>query len=77
VLVAPDAALLGRIVDGVLLVVRAGQAPRDAVQQAHQQLARGGARVLGAVLNDPDEQAKRYGGGYYADRYGYYADSAA
>jgi tyrosine-protein kinase Etk/Wzc len=77
VLVAPDAALLGRIVDGVVLVVRAGQAPRDAVQQAHQQLARGGARVLGAVLNDPDAQAKRYGGGYYADRYGYYADSAA
>jgi tyrosine-protein kinase Etk/Wzc len=62
---ASDAAVLGAKADGVLLVVRAGSTDRGAAQQATQQLAAVGARVIGAVLNDPDATAEQYGGYYY------------
>jgi capsular exopolysaccharide synthesis family protein len=62
---ASDAAVLGAKADGVLLVVRAGSTDRGAAQQATQQLATVGARVVGAVLNDPDATAEQYGGYYY------------
>ena len=41
------------LVDAVLFVVCAGRTERHAAQQAYQQLTSVGARVLGAVLNDP------------------------
>jgi capsular exopolysaccharide synthesis family protein len=71
---AADAAILGAGVDGVVLVVRAGQTERGAAQFAMQQLHGVGARVLGAVLNDPDAQVPLYGGYYY---YNYYATETA
>jgi tyrosine-protein kinase Etk/Wzc len=69
-LAAADAAVLGELADGTVLVVRAGATDRAAAQQAVQQLRMVGARVLGAVLNDPDEKVASYGGGYYY--YDYY-----
>lgn len=63
-LVASDAAALAARMDGVLLVVRAGETDRGAVLQAIQQLENVGAQVLGAVLNDPDGRVPRYGGYY-------------
>jgi capsular exopolysaccharide synthesis family protein len=68
-LAASDAAILGRAADGVLLVCRAGKTERAAAQAALSQLSRVGARVLGGVLNDADEQIAKYGG-YYAYQYG-------
>lgn len=59
-LVAADAAVLGAIVDGVLLVVRATHTDREAVQQAMRQLSLVGARVVGTVLNDPEGSMARY-----------------
>ena len=70
-LAASDAALLGRLVDGVVLVIRAGQTERDAARQAVRQLAAGRARVLGAVLNDPDDKVGKYGGHYRYEYYGH------
>jgi capsular exopolysaccharide synthesis family protein len=69
---AADAAILGRQSDGVLLVVRAGATERGAAEQAVQQLHAVGARIVGAVLNDPDAKVPMYGGyyGYYASYYG-------
>lgn len=67
-LAASDAAVLGRLVDGVILVVRAGQTETDAGHQAMQQLISVGAHVVGAVLNDPDSKVQRYGG-YYKYEY--------
>jgi tyrosine-protein kinase Etk/Wzc len=67
---AADAAILGKSADGVLMVVRAGQTERGAAQHAVQQLNNVGARILGAVLNDPDAKVPRYGGYYYYDYYG-------
>ena len=56
----PDAAILGTCCDGVILVVRAGKTEREAGQQAVRQLQAVGARILGAVLNDPDGELPRY-----------------
>jgi capsular exopolysaccharide synthesis family protein len=72
-LAAADAAVLGTLVDGVVLVIRAGRTERGAAQQATMQLAAVGARVVGAVLNDPDAKAAQYGGYYY---YNYYGEAA-
>ncbi|MFN8522436.1 MAG: CpsD/CapB family tyrosine-protein kinase [Chloroflexota bacterium] len=49
---ASDALALAPRVDGVLLVVEAGQTRRDAARAAAEGLARVGARVLGVVLNN-------------------------
>ena len=69
-LAAADAAALATEVDAVLLVVRAGQTARGALQQAVDQLEAVGARIGGVVLNDPDSEVTRYGDYYSA--YGYY-----
>jgi capsular exopolysaccharide synthesis family protein len=63
-LAASDAAILATLADGVVMVVRAGVTEIEAGQQAIQQLASVGARVVGAVLNDPDAKVQKYGGYY-------------
>jgi len=65
-----DALVLSTLVDGTVLVVKAGHTTRDAARRAVRSLADVKARLLGAVLNDLDTQDQRYGGYYYA--YGYY-----
>jgi capsular exopolysaccharide synthesis family protein len=67
-LAASDAAILATITDGVVLVVRAGNTEAEAGQQAMAQLLSVGARVVGAVLNDPDAKVPKYGG-YYKYEY--------
>lgn len=62
---AADASILATLTEGVLMVVRAGKLEEDVVRMAQQQLATVGARIVGAVLNDPDSEVKRYGGEYY------------
>lgn len=63
-----DAKLLGSIVDGVLLVVRAGKTPSTLVQQAIDALGRN--RILGVVLNRTETRHtfgaySAYGSDYY------------
>lgn len=67
---AADALVLGRAADGVLIVVRAGRTDREAAQDAMRSLAGVGARVVGAVLNDPDHKTAGHGGYYYYEYYG-------
>ena len=55
VLQASDAVVLGRKVDGVLLVVRAGSSRRDHTAQAREALQRVHVRILGAVLTNSRE----------------------
>lgn len=50
--IVTDAAILAKLVDGVILVVSAGQTRRDSAQRAKQLLEGVGARILGAVLNN-------------------------
>lgn len=68
VLAAADAEILGVQTDAALVVIRAGQTERQPAQYAVQQLRAIGARVVGGVLNDPDEKVAGYG------RYTYYYD---
>ena len=69
VLVAADTPTLSAYVDAVLLVVRAGKTERNEGRQALRQLSAVGANVIGAVLNDPDSTADRYGEYYYREYY--------
>lgn len=48
---APDALTLGKLVDGILFVVRPGVADSASVKQARFLLAQSGQRVLGMVIN--------------------------
>jgi len=73
VLATAEAAVLASSVDGVVLVVRAGQTDREAVEQAMRQITGVGARLVGAVLNDPADITRRYGyKNYYGSYYGTY-----
>jgi tyrosine-protein kinase Etk/Wzc len=74
VLAAADAEILAAQADAVLMVVRAGQTERQSAHYAMQQLRAVGARIVGAVLNDPDQKIAGYG--KYAYYYDYYADAA-
>jgi len=68
-LVCADTTILSTMADGVVMVARAGETPRDAVSAALRQLRRVRANVLGLVLNQvrlPDLQGYgRYYGKYY------------
>lgn len=74
-LAAADASILGSWTDGVVMVVRAGYTERAAAEYAVEQLSKVGARILGAVLNDPDGKVPQYSGGYYYYHSYYGADA--
>ena len=65
-LVMPEARVLGRMADAVVLVARAGRTMREAAQAACQKLVTDGTRVLGVVLNDwnPKCSPQGYYGSY-------------
>jgi capsular exopolysaccharide synthesis family protein len=50
-LIRSDAAVLSSLLDGVLLVIKAGKTKIDAVKQAGDRLKRVNARIIGTVLN--------------------------
>jgi len=61
-----DARVLGRLADGVILVIRAGQTTTDSAIFAAQRFAEDGTQVLGTVLNSWDPRTSRqYGYGPY------------
>jgi succinoglycan biosynthesis transport protein ExoP len=61
-----DARVLGRLADGVILVVRAGQTTTESALSARQRFAEDGTRVLGTVLNSWEPRTSRdYGYGSY------------
>jgi capsular exopolysaccharide synthesis family protein len=63
-----DANLLTAMVDGAVMVVRAGQTPYTLVKRAVEHL--GQNRVVGVVLNRATANMREYGYGYYAHYYG-------
>jgi Mrp family chromosome partitioning ATPase len=64
VLAAADSAILGQLVDGAVIVVRAGITDREEAQRAYAQLTLAKVNVLGAIFNDPDGKHKHYGRRY-------------
>ena len=66
-----DAALLGKLSDGVVLVVRANRTVRDMAKTGLEQLRAVGAKLLGVVLNGVSIDRGSY---YYYQYYYYYGD---
>jgi len=63
-----DARVLGRLADGVILVVRAGETTTESALHARQRFAEDGTRVLGTVLNSWDPKSSPpHGYGSYHD----------
>lgn len=71
-LAVADAAVLARVMDGALMVVKAGRTHKPLAQRTVQLLRDARVNVLGAILNDLDVTKRGYG--YYAYYYrgGYY-----
>src|SRR3984885_10935732 len=70
VMAATDAVILSALTDGVLLVVRSGETPKEAFTRTRDLLAAVKCRLLGVVLNAVDSSAPDY---YYSYRYYPYA----
>ena len=64
-----DAVVLSKSVDGVILVIRAGDTAREIVKNGVAQFGAVGANILGAVLNGVDMSRDSY---YYYQYYYYY-----
>jgi len=68
----PDARVLGKLADAVVLVVRSAQTTRDDATAAAQRLAEDGTRVLGSILNEWDpRKTSHYGYSYSYPHYHY------
>jgi capsular exopolysaccharide synthesis family protein len=70
IMAATDAVILSSLTDGVLLVVRSGETPKEAFTRTRDLLAGVKSRLLGVVLNAVDSSAPDY---YYSYRYYPYA----
>jgi succinoglycan biosynthesis transport protein ExoP len=62
-----DTRVMGRLSDGVILVVRAGQTAREAAAAAHHRLLADETPVLGLILNDWDAASSAYTYQYAAE----------
>ena len=70
IMAATDAVILSALTDGVLLVVRSGETPKEAFTRTRDLLAAVKCRLLGVILNAVDSSAPDY---YYSYRYYPYA----
>jgi capsular exopolysaccharide synthesis family protein len=66
-LAMPDARVLGRMADAVVLIARAGRTGRDAIQAAFRRFVEDHTPVLGTILNDWNAKSSAYK--YYAAHY--------
>jgi len=71
IIAVTDAVILGKLANGVLLVVRCAVTPRAAARHALSILTGANVPVLGAILNDIDI-SRHYGGYYYYSYYHHY-----
>jgi non-specific protein-tyrosine kinase len=65
VIAVTDATLLAAKLDGVLIVIKAGETRRDHAERAKELLERVNVRLVGAVLTDALVDARM--GGYYSE----------
>lgn len=73
-----DARVIGRLVDGMIVVFRSGKTTRDIAAMATQRLTEDGIPVLGTILNDWDiKRTDSYGyGAQYYEGYAAYTEEA-
>lgn len=72
IIAVTDAIVIGKQVDGVVLVAKSGKTTKETLLHARNSLAAVKARILGCVLNDLDLDSGRYGYYHYVSRYGSY-----
>lgn len=72
--VVTDAAILSKLVDGTVLIIKSMRTTRDAAKHAVSVLRDIDSPILGVVLNDLNLADKKYGQHYYYyyKKYGYY-----
>ena len=71
-MILADARVLGRMADGVVLGMRAGQTTPEGASFISQRFVEDGTRVLGTVLNGWDPATRGYGYYGYKNSYGKY-----
>lgn len=67
-----DAAVVAKVCDGSVLVLKDGAISYRLAQRCKSQLEAAKAPILGCVLNDVDLSSNRYYGHYYKSYYGHY-----
>ena len=65
VLPVTDSLVLGRMVDGLILVIDSGEVKVEMAREVKNQLIHAGANILGVVLNKVRSEHHGYGYGYY------------
>ena len=65
VLPVTDSLVLGRMVDGLILVIDSGEIKVEMAREVKSQLVHAGANILGVVLNKVRSEHHGYGYGYY------------
>ena len=70
ILATTEPSVLGEIVDGILLVVKSGETPRETVQQALKLVKKD--KILGVVLNDTEFKTKALIQRYFGTNRYYY-----
>ena len=72
-----DARLVGRLTDGVILVIRAGKTRWDEAMSAAGRFNEDGTELLGTILNDWDPKAAGLGSNYYSGYHKYYSKAGS
>ena len=65
VLPVTDSLVLGRMVDGLIMVIDSGEIKVEMAREVKNQLVHAGANILGVVLNKVRSEHHGYGYGYY------------
>lgn len=65
----PEARVMARLADGVVLVVRADSTPLDAAMAAENYVREDGGTVIGTILNDASQSHTAYYSGYASANY--------
>jgi tyrosine-protein kinase Etk/Wzc len=73
ILAATDAAIIGQMVGGALMVLKAGEHPMREIEQAVKRMRQAEVNLRGLLINDLNVQSQRYGAGKYSYQYAYTA----
>jgi tyrosine-protein kinase Etk/Wzc len=71
ILAVTDAAIIGQMVGGTLMVLKAGEHPMREIEQAAKRLQQADVNLRGILFNDVRTSSQRYGAGKYSYQYTY------
>jgi tyrosine-protein kinase Etk/Wzc len=71
ILAVTDATIIGQMVGGTLMVLKAGEHPMREIEQAVKRMKQAEVNLRGILFNDVNVQSQRYGAGKYSYQYSY------